>query len=206
MALNVRDKGGSDFKKVPTGNHVAVCNMVADVGLQQTSFGAKHKIYIRFEIPAERTEYEKDGQKFEGPMTIGMFFTASLSKKASLRPFLEAWRGRAFTKEELEGFDLFNVLGAACMLNVIHQPAENDPTKIYANIASIAALPKGFQKPKAENPLLKYSPEDQDDFKKLPEWLQEKIKKQMSETPEDEGQGAAPTGGTPFEDDDIPFS
>lgn len=202
MALIVKSKGGEDFKKVPAGNHVAVCNLVADVGLQKTGYGPKHKIYLRFEVPEERTSYEKDGKQFEGPLTIGSFYTASLSKKATLTGFLEAWRGKGFTKEELDGFDLFNVLGAPCMLNVIHQTSE-DGSKVYANIKSIAALPKGMPRPKAENPLLKYSPDDESDFAKLPEWLQKKIGEQESSTPEDNAQGPAPTAEN-F-DDDVPF-
>lgn len=205
MALMVSGKGGGDFKKLPAGNHIAVCNLVADVGLQPSGYGPKHKVYIRFEVPSERTEYEKDGERREGPMTIGSFFTASLSKKATLTGFLEAWRGKGFTKEELDGFDLFKVLGAPCMLNVIHQAAENDSTKIYTNIKSIAALPKGMPIPKAENPLLKYSPEDDKDYSRLPEWLQKKIEAAISETPEDVPQ-TRESGDPGFQDDDIPFS
>jgi hypothetical protein len=205
MALMVKSKGGEDFKKVPAGNHVAVCNLVADVGLQPSGYGPKHKVYLRFEIPAERTEYEKDGQRMEGPMTIGSFFTASLSKKATLTGFLESWRGRGFTKEELDGFDLFTVLGASCMLNVIHQASESDATKIYANIKSVGALPKGMAKPKAENPLLKYSPDDTEDFRRLPEWLQKKITDQVSETPEDEGPAPKQADDPGFDDDSVPF-
>lgn len=183
MGIIAKEKGG-DFKKVPEGTHVAVCNLVADLGLQPTSFGPKHKVYFRFELPHERTEFERDGQRTEGPMTIGANFTVSLSKKATLRGYLESWRGRQFTKEELEGFDLLNVLGAPCQVSVIHETAASGD--VYANIKAIVPLPKGMAKPKAENPLLKYSDDQQGDFGRLPEWLQTKIKGQISATPEDD--------------------
>jgi len=191
--------GEKEFKLVPAGAHTAICNMVVDVGLQQTGFGAKHKVYFRFELPGERVEWEKDGEKHEGPMSIGNFYTVSLSQKANLRSFLESWRGKPFTKDELAGFDLFNVLGAPCILNVVHNKNE-DTGKTYANIKAIMPLPKGVTRPKPENPILKYSPDSAGDLEKLPEWLRDKIAKQMSPTPDDE-----PTPGTDaeFKDDDL---
>ena len=140
MPLNVREKSGSDFKKVPEGTHIAVCNMVVDLGLQPSPYGPKHRIFFRWEIPDERTEWEKDGQTMEGPMTIGTTLSASLSKKATLRGFLESWRGKQFTKEELEGFDVFAVLGKSCQLQVIHEKADNG--NVYANIKGCMSLPR----------------------------------------------------------------
>ena len=201
MGIIAKEKGGT-FQLAPAGTHIAVCNIVADLGLQPTGYGPKHKVYFRFELPNERSDYEKDGQKVSGPMSTGSSFTVSLSKKATLRTFLESWRGKPFTKEELDGFDLLNVLGAPCQINIVHEPAENGNT--YANIKAIMPLPKGMARPKAENPLLKYSPDDAGDFQKLPEWLQKKIKEQVSSTPEDTAQTSA--ASVPFEDDDIPFS
>ena len=43
--------GGEDFKRCPAGSHLAVCNMVADVGLQPGSRmypNPRHKINVRF--------------------------------------------------------------------------------------------------------------------------------------------------------------
>lgn len=199
MSIIAKEKGG-DFKRCPPGTHIAVCNLVADLGLQQTGFGPKHKVYIRFELPHERTEYERDGQKLEGPMTIGANFTVSLSRKATLRGMLESWRGRQFNKEELEGFDLVNVLGAPCQVSVVHETGNNGD--MYANIKAIVPLPKGMQRPKAENPLLKYSPDDEADYERLPDWIKEKIRSQLSSTPEDNRQ---PGADDDFGDGPIPF-
>lgn len=179
MPLPVSETSGGNFKKVPQGTHAAVCNMVVDLGLQESTFGTKHQVYLRFEIPGERIEWEKDGQKHEGPMTIGATYTASLSEKANLRRDLESWRGRAFTADELKAFDVFKVLGAPCLITVTHK--ESGP-KVYANITGITALPKGMDKPIAENELLRYSPDEPQDFEKLPEWLQKKIETQVEDT------------------------
>lgn len=181
MAMKFKATGnGEDFKRAPAGSHIAVCNLVADVGLQPGSRmypNPKHKIYIRFEIPAERVEYEKDGQKIEGPITIGSYYTASMSEKATLRKHLEGWRGRKFTDAEAEDFDVSAILGKACMLSVIEN--EHDG-KTFSNIASIGGLPKGLPAPTAENPLLYYAPDDDSKHDRLPEWLRKKIDEQLA--------------------------
>ena len=86
MPLNVKDTGsGQDFDPVPQGTHAAVCYLVADIGLQPTSYGPKHKVVIGFEIPDQIIEYkDKDGNTVKKPMIINNFYTASLSSKAIL--------------------------------------------------------------------------------------------------------------------------
>jgi len=173
MPLNVSDKGGS-FTPVPQGTHVAVCNMIVDLGMQETPFGNKHQLYVRWELPNERLEYGEE--KKEGPMVVGKFYTASLNEKANLRHDLEAWRGRAFTGEELSEFDVFTVLGIPCQLTVTH----NDAGK--AKVAGVTGIPKGMDKPKAENPLVKYSePGDESQWDLVPKWLQDIVMKGVSE-------------------------
>jgi len=191
-----------DFKRLPAGTHIAVCNLVADVGLQPGSQAypkPKRKVYIRFEVPAERVEYEKDGVAHEGPQTIGSFFTASMNEKAVLRKALEGWRGRAFTDEEAADFDVAAILGKACMLSVVEDTYNG---KTYSNIASISALPKGTAAPKAENPLLYYADDKRDQYDSLPEWLRKKIDDQIEPEPVRE---KAAGKSADFHDDDIPF-
>jgi len=195
MPLNVSDKGGGDFKQVPQGTHLAICNMVVDLGLQDSNYGVKHQLYIRWELPQERLEYEKDGVKHEGPMSIGCFYTASLSEKANLRRDLEGWRGRAFTPEELKGFDVFNVLGVPCQVTVTH----NDKGK--ARVVSVSGWPKGIEKPKAENPLVKFS-DDEGNLDDLPEWLKEMVLGQVKK--DDSGVDEKHPPPADF-DDTIPF-
>ena len=100
MPLKYPSTGGGDFKNLSAGSHLAFCILIADIGLQPRRNypdDPKHQVYFRFETPNERTEYEKDGRKVEGPMTIGTTYTASMSTKANLRKHLESWRGRPFS-------------------------------------------------------------------------------------------------------------
>lgn len=200
MTILAKDNGGRDYKPIPQGTHIAICNAVVDCGVQPGGrFKPQHKIYIRFEVPAERVEFEKDGVKQEGPMQIGKFYTLSLSEKANLRKDLVAWRGRQFTAEELAGFDVSKLLGVPCQITVAHETGADQKT--YANIIAVMGLPKGMAKPKAERPLLLYSPEDKASFDQLPKWLQEKVSVSSERVEE---VGARFAKDEDF-DDDIPF-
>lgn len=208
MALMVSDTGGGgDFTPAPEGTHFAVCDMVVDLGLQNTSFkgvdSVKHQIYARWQIPAERIEWtDGDGNKKEGPVVIGKTYTASLSEKANLRKDLQSWRGRAFTAEELKAFDVSKLLGVGAMISIVHNQADNGKT--YANIGAIGGLPKGTQPIVPEGGTLLYDPDNTGSLESLPKWLREKIEAQV-----------IPTGKTVANDpdawrnneldDDVPF-
>lgn len=210
MPLIAKDAGGGDFTPVPEGTHIAVCNMVVDLGLQETTYDnkptVKHQCFIRWELPHERIDWtDKDGTPKNGPMSIGKTYTLSLSDKANLRKDLQAWRGRAFKQEELDGFDLFKLLGVGCQVTVVHA-AKNGKT--YANIAGVAGWPKGLPKPQVtENQMMRYSADEPESYESLPQWLREKIDRQIKENghaeepPPNDGYGA----GAPL-NDDIPFA
>lgn len=206
MPLVASDTGGSNYTPPPEGTHIALCNMVVDLGLQRTTYQGEdkitHQVYIRWELPNERFEWEKDGEELEGPMVIGKTYTLSLSNKANLYKDLTSWRGRSFTDEELAGFDLFTILGKPCQVTITHW--ENGG-RSGGSVASVAGIPKGMEGPKvSEVGLLKYSPDEPDMFEKLSDFLQERIdgqvKDETTEPPE-------PEDGDPGADldDEIPF-
>ncbi len=180
MSLIAKDKGGT-FKPVPAGTHVAVCTMVVDMGVQPSArFKPSPKVYIRWELPNETTEWvDKNGGKNVGPMVIGKQYTLSLNEKANLRGDLESWRGKIFTKEELNGFNLTNILGKPCMIGVTHNQSGD---KTYANVSAVMGLSKGIQPPKASGELIAYSIDEHTDevFQKLPPWLQEAISERVT--------------------------
>jgi hypothetical protein len=147
MGTKVSDTGGSDFSPVPAGLHRAVCVAYIELGTQQgtkymsTETVWKKKVAIMWETPDEVMEV--DGEK--KPYTASKFYTMSLSPKASLTADLESWRSRPFTPEELKEFDLDNILGKPCQINVIHK--KSDKGKTYANIIGVLPLSKGMMKP-----------------------------------------------------------
>lgn len=171
--------GGGDFKRVPAGTHVALCNIVADLGIQPGSSmypDPKRVVYLRFEIPGERVSYQKDGVTVDAPATMFREFTASMNEKAGLRKFLEGWRGRKFTNEEAAKFDVSKVLGLPCLLTVTETDRGGET---YSNIGAASPLIKGMPAPEAENELLLYSSEHRDSYEKLPKRVKEKIDGQL---------------------------
>lgn len=205
MGIIASDKGGTDFKPVPAGTHVGICVMVVDLGIQAGGkFKPSRKVYLRWELPNERTTWkDRDGNEHEGPMIIGKQYTLSLSEKANLRSDLESWRGRSFTEQELEGFDLINVLGKACMIGVTHNVSNK---KTYANVAAVMGLAKGTPIPKPQNKPVSYSPDEHDQavYDSLPDWLKEVIGKRQSNDLSPTVNGNGKTVTEDF-DDDIPF-
>ena len=144
MGIKVSEQTEGSFEKVPEGTHVARCVQVIDLGTQFSEHYRKsaHKILFGFEL---MNEAKQDGE----PFLIFMRRTASLHVRSTLRGDLEAWRGKQFTAEELESFDLSSVLGASAYVNV----GPSDDGK-YMNIRSIMSLPKGAQPGPAKTPLL----------------------------------------------------
>lgn len=201
MTLIVSDNARGDFEPIPVGVYPAVCYLVADLGIQPGGqYRPRHQVHIRWELPDLRVTWtDRDGNEHEGPRTIGQTFTASLSPKAKLRGVLEGWRGRAFTAQELQGFDLMNICGAACQLAIGNQTGADG--RVYAQIAAVLQFAKGTLKPSLSRPLLRYSPDEPSQFSELPGWLQDKIRSAQVPVVDDIGPAFA---GEEF-DDDIPF-
>lgn len=208
MGTVAKDSGGGDFKLVPAGAHVAICDQVVDLGIQPGGmYDPKQKVYLRWQIPGERVKWTKDGQEHEGPAIIGRTFTLSLSEKGYLRPILESWRGRPFTPAELKGFDVKNVLGVPCMVQVTHETATSGKT--YANVVAVMSMPKGVAKPELNGEALHYSTDHpaQSVFDKLSPWIREKINARLS--PEDAihkmAESETDDPGYDKADDEVPF-
>ncbi len=186
MSLTARETGSGGHDPIPAGTYTAICYAVADLGTHYVERFKKssHKVLVQWEIPDERIEVERDGKVIDLPRAISRKYTMSLHAKSALRHDLEAWRGRRFTEEELQGFDLRNILGAPCLIGIVHEQRK-DGQGIYASISSIMALPatrgKKPEKPRAENELVAFEiPEDADPKfdidDRLPEWVHEIIK------------------------------
>jgi hypothetical protein len=196
-----KDSGGEGFEPIPAGTYVARCVSVVDLGVQETPWGGKEKVYLGFEVPSERVEWkDQDGKEHEGPAFIGSRYTLSINEKSILGQHLTSWRGKPFDEDERKGFDLFTVLGVPCMISVIHTEKNG---KTYANINSIMRLPKGTECPPAESELVAYTPMDAEhagNFDKLQEW-QKKLVRQGYKMSDDSDQvGSASREAAPNND------
>lgn len=211
MSLTASDKGNTEFEITPEGQYVGRCFKIIDMGTQTTTgqFGVKdqHKVMVSWEL--------LDGQKMQDgrPFSVSQFYTVSLHEKAKLRADLEAWRGRKFTVAELEGFDIGSVLGAYCMLQVVH-----DETGKYANVQTIMSY-KG-DKPSAVNANVVFDIDnpDMDVFNAMsdnmkakitntPEWKSnhQEAAKQEASKPAGKPDVVIEDVGDPIDLNDIPF-
>jgi hypothetical protein len=127
--------GGSVIKHTaPKGMHRAVLVDVIDLGLQQTQWGEKPKVILRWQIPVKAP----DGSLH----LVQKWYTKSLHEKAVLRHDLESWRGQEFTRDELRGFDIEKLLGVNCQLLIVHKKSSDGQTT-WANVQAITPAPKG---------------------------------------------------------------
>ena len=130
-------KAGASFKPAPTGTHAAVCVDVVDLGEIKVEYQGKTKTQHKIKIVWQIEELRDDGE----PFRLQKRYTLSLHEKSSLRKDLESWRGRGFTDEELQGFDVEALLSKAALVNVLHRQVEGST---YANVSAVMKLPKGM--------------------------------------------------------------
>lgn len=156
---------------------------------------------FQFEVHSEDDDGPLKTEKGE-PMSISKNYTLSLSENAVLRADLEAWRGREFTREELQGFELKNVLGAWCLITVTR--ATGNDGKEYTNITGVSPVPKAMKQnlPTPFNPVGIFYIDDPD--MEMFQTLSERIRQKITETPEWKSRGKS--SSAPIEDDEqIPF-
>lgn len=205
---------GSDkeFKPCPAGNHLARCYRVIDLGTQKTSWKgveqAKKQILLTWELHGEDPDgnplVTDDGK----PLVISRRFTPSLGAKATLRAFLIAWRGRDFTDDELQGFNLKNILDKWCMVNITHTH-KNDKT--YANVVNISAVPSAIKKaglPDSVNPLVWFDIDEPDMavYSEFPDYLKDIIAASPEwRMHEEVGSNSPQTNIKDEDDEDVPF-
>lgn len=187
MAIIATNESNFVSDPAPSGNHVARCIRMIHLGtIEETSplYGtsSKNKIQVTWELPNE-TKVWKDGEG-EKPYVVSKEYNLTLGKDSNLRKDLESWRGRPFTEDQVKAFDVSNLIGVPCMLNVVHAASKKDPSKVYANVSSIAPLPKGLVCPDAMNELkeLSYDNFDWDFFNSLPDFIKGKITSSLEYT------------------------
>lgn len=207
-----------EFKPVPEGNHTARCYRVIDLGTQDVEFQGEpklmHKVLIGWELDGEAEDGSPLKTDDGKPLTVSKQYTLSLSKKANLRADLESWRGKAFTDDELKGFDITQLLGVYCMVTVKH---DKKGDKTYTNVASVARWPAALKnakfQPFHDNQMFDVDDPNKVMFETFPDWLKEKIEACMEwsapaavASPQASAKQPATTG-TGFDDmdDDIPF-
>lgn len=175
------------YEAIPTGTQQAVCAMVCDIGTHIGDYQGKQIKRRQVVVIWQLDEKKKEGDFAGEPFQVSKFYTLSLDQKANLRKDLESWRGRPFTAEELQGFDLENLIGANCMLNLIEE-------KEKVKISAIMPLYKGMAKIKQT-------------LTEEPEWIEKFRAKSLERTQAGNGPVASEASAAkpPQAEDDLPF-
>lgn len=182
MSINATNNG-VQRELIPAGNYVARCYQMIEIGTVDEFVMGKQvrakKVRIGWELPTETRVFREE--KGEQPLVISKEYTLSMNEKANLRKDLKSWRGKDFTEEEAKEFDITKLLGAACMLNIIHKPGVKNPSAIYEQIAGITPMPKGMKAPPQVNQtfVLSYDSFDKEKFESLPEFIRTKMQSSL---------------------------
>jgi len=223
MSFYVEDKGGN-FERCPSGMHLARCYRIVDLGTQKSEYMGQvkylHKIMLGWEIHGMNDDGSPIKMQDGRPFGIFKNYTLSWSEKANLRLDLQSWRGKPFTQEEMRKFDLKNVLGAWCMLNIIERPGKSDG-KMYTNVDGVTPVPamikqNGLPTAVNKNELFKIDEPDMEMFNGFSDNLKAKISSSpewqklhgayVKEAAAAVSKLAGPPAKPAFdEDDDIPF-
>jgi len=187
--LNAIKKEWKSFWLVDAGTYIGKCVQVIDLGTTEKEWKNQktgepemyesRSICIRFAFAATQTKKDDDGaveEIEESEVLLMKTYSLSMSTQSALYKDIMPWLGK-LTDEEAKEFNVFTLIGRDAMITVSHKAAKNDKTKIYANISSIAALPKGTPTYKNEvdldGSIMDEDHFNEDLFETLPPFLKE---------------------------------
>jgi hypothetical protein len=137
IIATAKSESGRDFQPAPAGMHQAVCVDVIDKGILDVTWQGQSKRQHKIDIAWQISKLRDDGK----PFLVFKRYTLSLHEKAGLRKDLENWLGRKFGRDEELGFDVEDMIGRNCLLNITHKVSAD---RTYANVTSVNPLMEGM--------------------------------------------------------------
>ena len=124
MSLTISgESGGGDFPKLEPGIYHGTCYSIIDLGESDQEYkgvvSKKKRIHLGFEIteavdPSTNIVMTEDGRPFGAFKT----YTASTSELSTLRKHVESWRGKSYTDEEVNSFDITQMIGCTVKIEI----------------------------------------------------------------------------------------
>ena len=196
MQVSASQLKGTEFQQAPEGTYPATCIRIVDLGTQSGEYQGQPYERRQLVVTWELSELMEDGR----PFICSKFYTASLNEKSVLHRDLVAWRNKPFTQQELNGFELNNIIGKSCLVQLV----KNSKGKVGVN--TIMALPKGIPAPEAVNETYIFDIEtwDQSVYAKLSDGIK-RIIGESKEAMKDVEKYSDPVVQEVAQDDEIPF-
>lgn len=116
---------GADRELISADIHNAVCCECVDEGTVDGPYGPKHRCFWVFQVEERYPDDDSQPEWARGKRKeVRAYFNLTLGspqKPSNLRKWVEKWRGRPFTEEEVAaGFDPDLCVGVPCRLDVVH--------------------------------------------------------------------------------------
>lgn len=132
----------SKFKTHDEGQFVGQCVDVINLGEKLEQYPDTPAKVVEKCALVFRTGEQNDAGEY---IDLSREFTISMHERSGLRKFLEQWRGKPYTEDEIKkaGVPLHKLTGQYGLLTVAHKTSGNGKT--YANIAACVGVPKQMQ-------------------------------------------------------------
>ena len=132
----------STFIPHEAGQFAALCVDVIDLGDKVEQYEGKPQKLSQKAALVFRTNHKNP--ETGDIIDVVKEFTVSMYETANLRKFLEAWRNKAFTDDEVEaGAPLHKLCGVAALIQVENKKSGGG--RYYANINAVQKLPPVMQ-------------------------------------------------------------
>lgn len=164
---------------IEEGNYPATLYKIVYMGTIDGEYkGEKfssYKINLTWELPTEMKVW-KEGEEAK-PVSVSKMYTLSVNSKANFRKILEGIVG-GMTDAEAVNFDVDELLGKSCLLNISYGVSETGKEK--QNVTT-SKLIKGMETPKPFNKqvILSYQNWNEEVYQALPQFMREEMAKSM---------------------------
>lgn len=160
---------------IEEGNYRATVYRIIYIGTVETEYMGEKKNVFQVDITWELNDEMKvwkEGEEAK-PVVTSKTYTLSLGSKSNLRPIVEGIVG-GMSDAEAANFDIDELLGKTCLLNITHGVAESGKEFIKLQTSKMM---KGMESPKPFNKqvILSYDNWSDDLYQTLPEWMRTKI-------------------------------
>lgn len=134
------------------------------------------RLIFGFEFPDIMNDFG-NGKPESAVLSVSFAAVTSTSKGPSkFGRFVNAWRGKPLTDQELMLFNWTKLVGVHAYINIVHEPAKTG-NGFAARVGGIGPVPKGVTRTEGKNAQVVYSVLDHraEAYEKLPPWVRELV-------------------------------